>query len=130
MAALRPLIINDDIKENIAALVANAEMHPVTVDDMLDLKNGEKKPVGDNWCHTLLLPFGYRIVFSIENWPRGKQRHMSMSVDEDKKLPNMEAVKEIMRLIGYRSELEKCYVYLEDIAPNRKAINIIERIKP
>lgn len=123
---LRPLIIDTELQDQIRSLVEYAEKNPITMDYLLDQKNGEEPPPGDFSEYSRNLPFGYRIVFTIELQPAGKVKHLSMSVDEDDKLPNEYTVQEIMRLIGFKNELRKCRVALEDISPKRKAVNVLE----
>jgi hypothetical protein len=125
---VRPLLIDSDITDQINSLVAYAEKNIIPMDYLLDQKNGEENPPGDFEEYTRHLPFGYRIVFTIEDQPAGKIRHLSMSVDEDEKLPNEHAVQEIMKLIGFHNPLLKCMVKLENISPARQAINILEVI--
>jgi hypothetical protein len=125
---VRPLLIDKDLTDQIESLVEYAEKNQITMDYLLDQKNGEERPPGDFKEYTRILPFGYRIVFTIELQPAGKIRHLSISVDEDEKLPNETAVQEIMNLIGFKNELRKCKVHLEDISEKRKAINVIEII--
>lgn len=123
---MRPLIIDEDVKSQIDSLVKYAERNPISMDYLLDQKNGQEPPPGDYSEFTRNLPFGYRVVFTIELQPTGKVRHLSMSVSEDKKLPNEFAVQEIMNLIGFKNELKKCMVSLEPISPKREAINVLE----
>jgi hypothetical protein len=126
---VRPLLIDSDLTAQIYSLVEYAEKNPINMDYLLDQKNGEEKPPGDYAEYTRNLPFGYRVVFTIELQPAGKIRHLSMSVNEDGKLPNEFAVQEIMKLIGFKKEIRDCRVHLEDISPKRKAINVLEIIK-
>ena len=126
---MRPLVIDEELKSNISKLVAYAEKNPFTMDDCLDVYNKAMEPAGDMKHYSLVLPFGYRIVYSIEQQPMGNVRHLSISVDADGKLPNIVVSQEIMKLIGFDNELEECIVRLEDIAPKRQAINILEVIK-
>jgi len=126
---VRPLIIDDLVRRCLEGLAEHAEENPLTMDDLLDTYNKQKKPIGDDDMHVVELPFGYRVVYSIEEQPVGKVRHLSMSVNEDKKLPNMEAVKEIMKILGFRNDIQDCYVKLEDYAPNRQAINVLEKLQ-
>jgi hypothetical protein len=125
----RPFIIDDNLRKKIASLVTHAEKNPFTMDDLLDIKNGREKPAGDYDEFTLNLSFGYRIVYSIEEQPKGRIRHLSMSVNEDEKLPNEFVVKEVMKLIGFKNELENCMVKLENISPKRQAVNVLEILK-
>ena len=124
---LRPFIVDDDIREQFSNLVSYAEKHPLSIDDILDTMNKEVLPVGDDPNHVINMPFGYRIVYSVENQPSGKVRHLSMSVDEDDKCPNMAAVQETMKMLGFKNDIENCYVKLENISPKRKAINVLEK---
>lgn len=126
---MRPLIIDNNLKDKIGKLVAYAEKHPFTIDNLQDIKKKVREVPGDMEGYVLLLPFGYKIVFSIELQPAGKVRHLSMSVDEDGKLPNPGVVGEIMKLIGFDNEMEDCTIYMEDISPVRKAINVLEVAK-
>jgi hypothetical protein len=126
---MRLLVIDSNIREKIAALVKYAEENPVSIDELLDTINKQAKPVGDFSQHTLNLPFGYRLVYSIEEQPKGRIRHLSMSVNEDEKLPNIEVVKEVLKIIGFKNELENCMIKLENISPKRQAVNVLEIIE-
>lgn len=128
---LRPLIIDENAKELISAMVVYAEANPLSMDDLLDTYNKQMNPIGDNPFHVVNLSFGYRIVYSIEEQPKGKVRHLSMSVDEDEALPSIEAVSEIMRLIGFNGSLQEpstIIVKLEEYAKNRQAVNVLEYV--
>lgn len=122
----RPFIIDDKLKAKITSLVAHAEKNPFTIDDLLDIDSGDQKPPGDFDEFTLNLPFGYRLVYSVEEQPVGRVRHLSMSVNEDGKLPNEHVVSEIMELIGFENKLDTCMVMFEDISPGRQAVNVME----
>lgn len=126
---VRPLLIDKDLTDQIDTLVKYAEKNPITMDYLLDQKNGEEKPPGDYEGYSITLPFGYRIVFTIELQPAGKIRHLSMSVNEDGSLPNEFAVQQIMDLIGFKNPLRQCKIAIENISPTRQAINILEIIK-
>jgi hypothetical protein len=52
--------------------------------------------------------------------------HLSISVDEEGKLPSVMSVEAIMEEIGFQNKLENCIVKLEDISPKRQAINVWE----
>lgn len=126
---MRPLIIDDELKANIAKLVEYAEKNPFTMDDLLDIYNKQMQPAGDMGPYTLVLQFGFKIVYTIEKQVNGDVRHLSISVDAPGKLPNPGVVEEIMRLIGFDNELSDCVIYLEDIGPNHQAINVLEVIE-
>ena len=123
---MRPLIINQEIENQIKELVTYAEENPCSMDYLLDMANGVIEPVGNSKGHYALLPFGYKVVYSIELQPIGRIRHLSMSVNIAEKLPSVVAVQEIMKLLGFENELENCKVALEPLSPNHNAINILE----
>lgn len=121
---LRPLIIDDEVRSQLASLVRHAEKNVFSMDDLLDIYNGRMTPAGDMEGFSRNLPFGYRVVYSIEEQPAGRIGHLSVSVDEDDKLPNVTVVKEIMKLVGFTRELEDSVVWMEHTAPNRQAVNV------
>lgn len=123
---IRPLIIDETFRNQIQVLVDYAENNPLSMDDLLDTYNKEMNPIGEAKEFVLITEYGYRIVYSIEMQPAGKIRHLSISVNEDGKLPNEFAVREIMNLIGFNNKLEKCIVKLEDISPTHQAVNVLE----
>lgn len=108
-------------------MVEYAHQHVLSMDDLLDIFNGQEPPVGDRPEHVCQLPVGYRVVFNLEKQNHGVVRHISVSVDSPGKLPNIEAVREIARLFGIKKELEECVVSVEEGRGNvNKSINIIE----
>lgn len=126
---MRALIIDDNFKNQIKKLVDFAEANPLSMDDLLDTFNGNRPPVGDQEGFCFCTITGYRIVYSIEEQVPGKIRHLSVSVDKDEAYPNPEAVREIMKLLGFKNVLEECIVNLEEISDKRGAINVLELIK-
>jgi hypothetical protein len=125
---MRPLIIEEKISEGIAGLVAHAEKNPFSVDELLDIYNLEGAIPGTMEDFTLYIPCGYRIVFTIEEQPAGRIRHLSVSVDKEGKLPNVNAVLLIMGEIGFKKPLDECKVSIETITDNYQAINVQEVI--
>jgi len=126
---MRPLIIDDMIKDKCAALVRYAEKHIVTTDQLLDTVNRERSPVGDDPGHVITLPVGYRCVFSIEDHGKHIVRHLSISIDVPGKLPSVPACEEIIKLFAFECELHDCKLGFEDIAPGHQAISIAEIIR-
>jgi len=128
---MRPFIITNAIREQISKLVQYAEHNPFSMDDMLDIYNRQKAAAGFDENLRLHLPFGYRIVLSIEEQPKGKVRHLSCSVDEPGKLPSPAVVDELLKLLGFKYSLaeKKSMVALEEFAPGHEAINILEIIE-
>jgi hypothetical protein len=125
---MRPLLIDDSVKEAAAKVVQFAEQHVLSVDDLLDTVNGELPSVGDQEGYTCHIPVGYRAVFSIENQGTFHVRHLSVSVDRAGKLPHPDAVQEIMGLFGFTNKLRNCMVKVEYLEDAGQAINVWEKI--
>lgn len=119
---MRPFIINDTIRQKIAELVTFAEANVVT-----DLEN-RKEPVGHIKEYCLEIPMGYRVVYSIDQQKKGLMRHLSMSVDNPGKLPSVAVVEQVCKLIGFKSELQDCYLDFEDCGGGHVAINVLEYV--
>jgi hypothetical protein len=95
----------------------------------LDIVNKQAPPPGDNKNFVVEIPVGYRVVYTIEDQPAGKVRHLSVSVDKAGKVPSITAVQEIMRMIGFKGELNECKVDFERFSENQDAINVLEVIR-
>lgn len=125
---MRPLVINNDIKEQINKLVAHAEKNPFSMDDLLDAYNKQAPVAGDYAEFTIHIPVGYRVVYSIEKQKKDV-RHISISVDAEGVLPHVLVVEAIIKLFGFKNELIDCKVGLEDCWPNKQAISVLEVIE-
>lgn len=122
---MRPLIIDSDAQKRIAKVLAYAESHKFTKNQMVLLSQGYGVVAGDNpefCCH---LEVGFRVVFCIEEQRIGWSKHLSVSVDDPEKVPSIEAVKLIMKEFGIESPLEKgvCHCWMEE--GTFKAVNIL-----
>jgi hypothetical protein len=125
---LKALIIDEHVKQAISQVVQYAEEHPVTIDEVLDMYNGQEVPVGESEQHVCFIPMDYRAVFSIEDQAKFHVRHLSISVSTPGKLPSPEAVMMLLPLFGFKNSLQDCMVRLEDFAEGHQAINVWEKI--
>lgn len=114
------LIIDREAKQRIAKLKTYAESNELSFDDLLDISNDPSKAAGYTKENNILLDEGYRVVFTIEEQPKFKAKHISISLNE--KHPPLEAVELILREFGF-GDIMDCYVYLEE-----NAVNIIEPV--
>lgn len=114
------LIIDTDAKQRIAKLKTYAESNELSFDDLLDISNDPSKAVGYLKEHNCKLDMGYRVVFTIEQQPKFKAKHISISLNE--KHPPLEAVELILEEFGFGNILD-AYIYAEE-----NAINIIEPV--
>jgi hypothetical protein len=126
---MRPMVIDDNVKRKIERLAAYAEAHILSMDELLDIVNKQAPPPGDNKNFVVEIPVGYRVVYTIEDQPAGKVRHLSVSVDKVGKVPSITAVQEIMRMIGFKGELNECKVDFERFSENQDAVNVLEVIR-
>lgn len=122
---MRPLIIDEEAKQNIARVLAYAEKHKYTKDQMVSLMNGIGTIPGDDPGFCCRFRVGFRAVFCIEEQPFGWSKHLSVSVDNPKKAPHEQAVRLLMQEFGISTPLEECHVWLEEGPVS--AVNVIAR---
>lgn len=129
---MRPFIIDDTTKLAIERIKAYAEKNIVQMGDLVAIKHGnEEKIPGNNPKHVCNLPFGYRVVYSIEKQTQGEVRHLSISVDAKDKLPHQNVVETIMEMIGFQEKfsilLKQGFIQIES-GDFGHAINVWEII--
>jgi hypothetical protein len=123
------LIIDDNVIAAAKALVEYAEKNPYSVDELLDIANGDLKAPGDQYAFRMHIPVGYMVVFTIDVYPHGRFRHLSMSSSRPGMLPRPEAVDMVLPLFGFNGSVRECRVDFEP-ADNPIAISVIEPITP
>ena len=73
-------MIGPQQKVEIANLIDYADKHVVSNLELQNLLKGIGKPVGDNYNFCIMLPVGFRVVFSFEMQLESKKyRHISVS---------------------------------------------------
>ena len=97
-------------KDKIDNLIQFAEDNTYEMDDLFDMMNGER-PIAGNVPGHVYETGDYRIVYSIENQLQAKIRHLSVS--KDKSYPEVIVVSQILKLLGFKSELEDCKLDIE-----------------
>jgi hypothetical protein len=122
----RVLIFDTPTKQRIDYVIDYARMHPLTMDDMLDIINKQRSPPGNDPNHVVHISFGYRCVFSMEQQNPGLCKRLSISVDTPGKLPNPGVTEEIMKEFGIEKPLDECFLGFEDIGPLHQAVVIVE----
>jgi len=123
------LFMGPEERESLRTLKEYAEANPISLDDLLDQMNGERKPVGSMQEYTRHIPVNYKVVFSIEEQPKADIRHCSVSCNGN--TPSIEAMEWILKELGYRYDFQsgQSKVYTEDLGNGGKAINVMEIIK-
>ena len=128
-----PLLIDDNVKSQIKALVELAEANPVLVKGLTQrLKNPENKTahMAQMTRQTIEIPLGFLVTFSIEvGHPCGKCRHMSMSVNREGRVPNEIGLWMVAKEFGFWGETVRACVavWTEDLKGHGKAINIVQQ---
>jgi hypothetical protein len=127
---MRPFVLDDNLKAEIKRLSDFAEAHPIPWDEFEARMNGST-PVGNDANRSSTLPFGFRMVYSIEenkDQNTGRNlwtKHLSISVDTPGRFPSIPVVKIIIGLFGFPA-LERCQTWIED----NRAINIVTLTDP
>jgi len=124
---LNPLCIDDATKIKIKQVVANAQLHPWTSDIMRRVMQGEYPPAGDYENLKIIIPVGYKAVFSLEEQPLGWCQHLSVSINTEGKLPSQEAIAVIMEEFGMGADLHDCISVWVD--PDTQSINVLTALK-
>lgn len=100
---LRVLIIDANARAAIGRLRAYAESHRVSLDTLRRCQEHPELAVGNNPAHVIIIPQGYRVVFSLEEQPAGLGEHLSISVlpPQPNVYPNVESVVQIALEFGW-----------------------------
>jgi hypothetical protein len=89
---------------------------------------GDYPPAGDYPDFKVLIPNGFRVVYSIEEQPIGWCGHLSVSVDSPEKVPGIPAVEAIMAEFGMGKDINNCLnVWIEETEP--RAVNVLTKLE-
>jgi hypothetical protein len=126
---IRPLIIDDAVRAKIMALREYSSNNSISAQRLAELSRHDINAGASRFdfaSHTLDLPFGYRVTFTVEQQPIGFCRHLSVSVSTPRKLPAIAVVEMLMSEFGFINRLGKVPLWTETFDPGHQAINIIE----
>ena len=122
---MRALIIDEKSRVDINKLIDFSKIHQYKIDDLKKVMEGLQEPAGNCPDHVIHLPEGFRVVYSIEEQPKGLCHHLSISVDGNL-YPSEVAVQEIMKEFGIKTKISQCTsVWIEKEV---RAINILDLI--
>ncbi len=97
---------------DIERLIKNAEENVISLEEMKKLAAGDPTPVpGDDERFTLLIQPYYRIVFTHEEHPNGRIRHMSISTMG--KIMPTPILEILIKELGFVNPLNKCKCFVE-----------------
>jgi hypothetical protein len=133
------LVLTKSVKEAIAKVVAFAEKHPITLEElMLCAKTGV--PIGNQEMRTIDIPMNFRVTYTIEQQPRPMSwcKHISISLlmprNPTKDMPSVEAVTFIMQEFGMTTPIDRRthHLAIENVVgpenDGKKAVNVLEKI--
>jgi hypothetical protein len=129
------LLIGETERAKIAELRAVAAANPFQVAGLMAAAREDVGAVRDMMrMQSLRLPVGFRVAFSHELQPNapppGLCAHISVSVDRPGALPDVHAVEMILDAFGMRPLADSHGVWVEDISPGERAVNILQMIPP
>lgn len=123
---MRVLQIEEADRDRIKKLMAYANQHTLSLEDLKKTMAGEIPAVGDSADHVLYLRDGFRIAFSYEMQPAGKCAHISISISpKGKALPHPTAVDMIMGEFGM-GKLDKA---LSTWVEQGRSVNILSKVE-
>ncbi len=137
---MRALVIAPEVLVKIKSLVSLAVENPVSGERLHAMSIGKEPPIGDDPRFVVIVPFGYRCAFSMEEQPMiGLSRHLSVSVDAPRKLPSPEAMAVLMEAFGFSRRFAAVLARGEPFAlggagvlggvwlEEQRAINVVEK---
>lgn len=123
---IRPLVLSAEVNDDIARLIQYAKRNVFSLDELKRMiKTGSR--IGDEKDYAISIPFGYRVVYSLEEQVFGLTHHLSMSVDEIGALPSIIAVQTMTQKFGFPLQLlGGCLLETE----NNRAIRVMCPVDP
>jgi hypothetical protein len=124
------LILDEEFDKNIKNLIDFAQKNPFTIDDLLDMMNGDLKCAGDTKGYFFITGTGIKIVHCIEKQVKGDVRYCSVGLLNNIRLPHPALVVQIIEILGFKNHLCDCIVDIERLKDNSlMAISIREFIE-
>jgi hypothetical protein len=131
------IVMTEKLRTELGGMARIAEANVISFDVMtahLDAaikeNNGEHPPITRPEMHTqkIISDEGYNIVFSMEEWPSGTMRHLSISAPILGDQITKETVFPVMSALGYREPLEIGLAYSEKVGDISAILHIIEQM--
>lgn len=112
--------------KNLADFAMN---NPFSSNELIEMHNGNSKPVGNIDGFFLWGPFHTKIVYCIENDGSKNIRYLSVSFMESRVRPPVEFVQTIMRLIGFKNLITNCTVGFQEVKGKENIVIVREIIE-
>jgi hypothetical protein len=119
------MYLDTHIIARLRVLAQYAADNPLSVDDLLDIKNGDKSPPEfvDEYCCEI--PVGYHVCYTEQLQPAGRVAHLAFWIDDPDALPGEHAALLIMKVLSMPDNFDKCLVKLSQrLHDNGYAVNI------
>jgi hypothetical protein len=99
---MRLIVLGPETQAQIDKVKAHAEAHRFTQEDLLAIMATPDKVAGFNQGFVVIIPYGVRVVYTIEQHPGGWCYHLSFSVDnpDPKSAIQPVAVDQILPMFG------------------------------
>lgn len=124
---MRVLVIDEMAKAKVMRVKEYALANRRTIHDVMRAMKGQSVP-GNDANRVVRLFDGYKVVYSVEQQPRGWCHHISIGIKprSAKALyPHEQAVREILKLFELPPLEEAVFSYAEDVAGAEKAVNLL-----
>ena len=117
---LRPLVIDQATRDEFTRVREFSDLHRIRTGTLLRMMSGSEPPPGDDPNRVVELPQGWRIVYTVEEQPRGWMRHLSVSTDgrHEGKAPNPFAVALICRELGFSIGEDLLFTDRQTVSPD------------
>lgn len=127
---VRPLVISETEKANIKRVMAHAESHRISTEQLKRVIEGTVPAPGRNKYHTVIVPVGYYCVYTEEQQPTlGMCRHLSVAVMGEGQAPNEVAVQMLMTEFGFRGGFTDLdHIWTEDVSEKKTVVNVLQRV--
>ena len=129
---LEILLMDDELNSRISELILHAEANPFDFDTMKHASDN-RLPIIPEGCKDfeIELPLDIRVVYTVEEHPRGICKHISISQNND--TPSNDNLFVVLRHFGFTTNFRdnNAYAYIENCVVNGekcKAVNVIENL--
>lgn len=123
---MRPLVISPGAKEEITTVIEHARKNPFSTDDLKKIIAGGSAP-GDMEGFTVEIPFGFKVVYTVEQQNIGWCHHISISIDKPGYYPHEHAAWEIIGLFGIDFKYDQNNAFWVD--EETQSLNFVIKIK-
>jgi hypothetical protein len=107
---------DENVKLQISKVIEYANLNIYSMDDLLDMKNGQMDVPGSNPEHLVLVPFGCWICYYLVDHPnRGMCHYFQIKPNATGKLPEMPDMEQILKEFGIESPLLDKHITIDKL---------------